>query len=99
MEFFTRSELRDGGRDEDGQMIVVEVFYVVVEVENGRRWAHNFSSTDEARVLQLLVKISAAGAIDLAHWQEVAARYGSASHNEADWMDDDDRALRREAGF
>jgi hypothetical protein len=51
MNLYTRSELREGGRHpEDGERIIVEVWQVVLESDQGDRWTHelNFPDQDEA---------------------------------------------------
>ena len=102
MEVFYRSDLYEAGRSEDGEVVLGEAFYVVVELEDGRRFAHEaaFRSVSwvacedadiggyydcdvegaEAKAARLADRVAAAGEVDLAHWSEIDARYGSVAY-------------------
>ena len=46
MQIDYRSDVYEAGRDEDGEMVYGEEFYVFAEMEDGTRYRHNHSFND-----------------------------------------------------
>jgi hypothetical protein len=95
LSFCTRSDLRVVGRnpemadmDNPRGDIIREVFYVLAENMQGRRWAHTFGSEDRARVERLVVRIRRAWRdgfpLNLELWNEVDPAYGSPAYEQAE---------------
>ena len=65
-------------RNEDGERREMYVYYVVAEWRGGFRRAHYRTFDDEPEADALVTKIEAAGLVlDLQHWREIEACYGS----------------------
>ena len=116
LEFFVRDETVVVGHSIDGD-VYGEVYYVVAEDPDGRRWAHHhrfvnrvydeegtyevgepvfrFIAEAQDQAEAFCAKVAAAGKVNDEFWQPIAARYGSASHREADHYDEDDIGAMR----
>lgn len=87
MNAFLRSEPRIYGHNEDGP-VFEDFAYVVVEAEDGRRWAHDtsFDTSEEAKAeklcgqVQVAINDNGVAALNMDHWVEVDPRYGSEAH-------------------
>ncbi len=100
MQFGYHTDHQQVGYDEDGSPLVQEIHYVAMEENDGRRFAHFFTTTSTEQVERLLsrieekVEVLGRAALDLdQYWQEVSPRYGSERHQAiGDWhlMDNDD---------
>lgn len=110
MKAFLRVEPRQYGYDEDGCMVTEDYSYVVVEADDGRRWAHERSfGPDEvaaARKLEGQVEAAVAAkgldALDLERWASIDPCYGSEAHSRVGdnhLMDDDDREAAKQYGI
>lgn len=91
-QFFVRDDVYHDGRDECGHPVERLAYYVVCEDENGRRWAHHATFTDEgyagrgeARANKMLARIQAARrGPDFDHWYEIDPAYGSLAYQGLD---------------
>ena len=94
--FYIGSEIVRTVQDEFGDWGTAFAYFVVAEEADGSRQRHEFLSFDEDKVARLMARIERAGGIQTpAVWGYMPAAYGSAAHQESDWMDDDDRAIQQ----
>lgn len=100
MQAFLKVLPRVYGHTEDGP-VYEDFAFVVVEADDGRRWAHEhcFGPDEEQRALKFEARVQAAidqkglDALDMDRWAEDAPRYGSPAHarvGDYHLMDEDD---------
>ena len=92
----TRSDLYEGGYTEDGERMIHEAHYVVIEVPDGRRWAHSHSfRTEKMRKAEAMTKsealaekifqhLASGKKLDMEHWVEIDPAYGSKAYQKLD---------------
>lgn len=51
MDIGIREDLVDLGRDEDGEAVIGSRYYLVAQIKDGRRFAHDYSRINRTRVI------------------------------------------------
>ncbi len=108
MDIFTRDELVQDGHTEDGDINYTQHYFIVAELEDGTRYAHQHVSTDRDIIDSLAVRIEAAtaskgiDALNLELWGKIDPCYGSEAHQrigDAHLMTDDELHHNRRMGY
>lgn len=84
-DLFVQEELKDYGYDQDGTPVHLPVHFVVAELHDGTRYAHNRTFEQEPTKAEALCqRISRADEIDLFLWDQIDSCYGSEAYQRLD---------------